>query len=88
MTLPSFVLGATLATFFGAAFHLWRGGGLGRLLLYMILAWAGFWGGHWLASQMGWGLFRVGPLFTGFGSLLSIGSLFFGHWVFVIQPRV
>jgi len=88
MTVPSFILGATVATLFGAAFHLWRGGGLGRLLLYMGLAWGGFWAGHWLAAQMNWGLFRVGPLFLGMATLLSLGTLFAGHWLLVVQPKV
>lgn len=87
MTLPSFVLGATIATLFGAAFHLWRGGGLSRLLLYMFLAWLGFWGGHWIAAQLDLGLFRVGPLFLGIGILSSVGTLFLGHWLVVMQPR-
>ncbi|MCL5429578.1 MAG: hypothetical protein M1347_07275 [Chloroflexi bacterium] len=87
MTLPSFVLGATVATLLGAAFHLWRGGGLGRLLLYMILSWLGFWVGHWVASNLGWDLFRVGPLFLGFAALGSLGALFAGHWLLIVQPR-
>lgn len=87
MTVPSFVLGATVATFLGAIFHLWRGGGLGRLLLYMLLAWIGFWVGHWVASNFGWELFRVGPLFLGFGILTSLAALFGGHWLLIIQPR-
>jgi hypothetical protein len=87
MTLPSFVLGTTVATFLGAAFHLWRGGGLGRLLLYMVLAWLGFWGGHSVAANLGWDLFRVGPLFLGFGVLGSLGILFGGYWLLIVQPR-
>lgn len=87
MTLPAFALGATVATLFGAAFHLWRGGGMGRLLLYMGLAWGGFWGGHGLGGFLGWDLFRVGPLFLGIAALVSLGALFAGHWVFVVQPN-
>ncbi len=87
MTFPGFVLGATVATFLGAAFHVWRGGGLSRLLLYMGLAWGGFWGGHLLAEQANWGIFRVGPLFLGMGILGSLGILFLGYWLLVVQPR-
>ncbi|MEX1247631.1 MAG: hypothetical protein WEA61_04050 [Anaerolineales bacterium] len=87
MTLPSFVLGATVATLFGAAFHVWRGGGLGRLLLYMFLSWLGFWVGHWLGVRLDIPLFQIGPLFLGFGVLGSLGSLFLGHWVLVMQPK-
>ena len=87
MTLPSFVLGAVIATLLGAAFHLWRGGGLGRLVLYLLLAWVGFWAGHWAAANLGWDLFRVGPLFLGVAILGSLGALFGGHWLLSIQPR-
>jgi hypothetical protein len=87
MTLPSFILGATIATLFGAAFHLWRGGGLGRLLLYLALAWVGFWAGHWVALQADWGLFRIGPLYLGLAILGSLGFLFGGHWLLIVQPR-
>lgn len=87
MTLPSLVLGATVATLLGAAFHLWRGGGLGRLLLYIGLAWGGFWAGHLAAEQFAWGLFRVGPLFLGAAVLGGLAALFAGHWLLVVQPR-
>jgi hypothetical protein len=87
MTLPSFILGATIATLLGAGFHLWRGGGLGRLLLYVALAWVGFWVGHALAAQFSFELFRVGPLFLGLGIAGSVGLLALGHWLLVVQPK-
>lgn len=87
MTLPSLVLGAIVATFLGAGFHLWRGGGLGRFLLYLFLAWLGFWGGHFLASQFDLALFSIGPLYLGVGVLASLGLLFLGHWLLVVQPK-
>jgi len=87
MTLPSFLLGAIIATLFGAGFHLWRGGGLGRLLLYLGLAWAGFWVGHTLAQQLNFTLFRLGPLYLGTAVLLSLAAVFGGHWIFVVRPH-
>jgi len=35
MTLPAFLLGFVLSTLYGAAFHLWRGGSIGRLFFYL-----------------------------------------------------
>lgn len=87
MTMPSFILGAVVATLLGAAFHVWRGGSLGHLLLYLGLGWLGFWAGHWLGAQLDLSLFQVGPLYLGIAVLGSLGMLFFGHWLFVVQPR-
>jgi len=74
MTLPSLILGAIVATLLGSAFHLWRGGGLGRFLLYLFLAWLGFWSGHFLASQFDLAFFSIGPLYAGVGVLASPGT--------------
>jgi hypothetical protein len=46
MTLPALVFGFVVSTFYGIVFHLWKNGGLGRLLLYVILSWIGFLLGH------------------------------------------
>ena len=87
MTLPSLALGAIVATLLGASFHLWRGGGLGRLVLYLFLAWLGFWVGQILASQFDLAFFSIGPLYLGAGVLASLGLLFLGHWLLVVQPK-
>jgi hypothetical protein len=66
---------------YGSAFHLWRGGGAGRLLLYIILAWIGFWGGHLLGNALGWTFFSLGPLRLGtatLGAALARGG---GSWL-------
>ena len=54
MTLPALLFGLVVSTLYGAAFHLWQGGGAGRLALYIILSWIGFWIGHLAGS-----LFRL-----------------------------
>ena len=87
MTLPSLFLGAVVATLLGAAFHLWRGGGLGRLLLYLFLSWLGFWAGQILASQFDIAFYNVGPLYMGVAVLASLGLLLLGHWLLVVQPK-
>lgn len=85
MTLPAFFLGAVLATLYGAVFHLWRGGSGGRLLLYLVLAWAGFWGGQWLGDQFGWSFLSVGPLLAGAASLGAFLLLGFGYWLSLVE---
>ncbi|HKY83595.1 MAG TPA: hypothetical protein VJ160_02080 [Anaerolineales bacterium] len=62
MSLPSAYLGFLIASLLGFAFHVVRGGTLGRLLLYMVTAWIAFFLGHAVASLMGWGTGRLGSL--------------------------
>lgn len=81
MTFPALLFGFLLATVCGALFHLWRGGGAGRLLLDMILAWIGFWVGNAIATQIGIPLFKIGPLYLGPATLVSLLMLFVGHWL-------
>ena len=85
MTLPSILLGVTLSTLYGAAFHLLRGGSLGRLALYLALAWVGFWGGHIFARWMGWSFVPVGALEAGFATLGSLLFLGLGYWLSLVE---
>ncbi len=86
MTFPSFALGALLATFFGFAFHFWRGGSGLRLLLYLVLAWIRFWGGHFLAESLGWSIASFGPLQLGLASISSWFTIVLGYWLSLMQP--
>ena len=85
MTIPTLILGLILSTLYGAAFHLWRGGGAGRLLLYLILGWIGFWTGHVLAGYWGWMFFDIGTLHVGFATVGSILFLGLGYWMSLIE---
>jgi hypothetical protein len=81
MTFPSLLLGVLLATLYGTAFHVWRGGGAGRLLLYIIFSWVGFWGGHWLANALSISFAGYGPLQLGFATIGSVLTLIGGYWL-------
>jgi len=85
MTLPSLIFGILISSLYGAAFHLIRGGSFGRLLLYLILGWTGFWIGHLLAGRLGWSFGRVGPLNLGTATLASILFLVVGHWLSLVE---
>jgi hypothetical protein len=85
MTIPALLLGLLISTLYGAAFHLWRGGGFGKLLLYLVLGWAGFWIGHLLANQLGWTFGSLGPLRLGFATLLSAVFLGLGYWLSLVE---
>ncbi len=85
MTLPSILIGVILSSLYGAAFHLWRNGGLGRLLLYLILAWIGFWAGHLLGNAWGWTFLSLGALRVGAATLGAAITLGIGHWLSLIE---
>ena len=87
MTLPSYFLGLIISTLYGSAFHLWRGGGFGRLILYLLLGWGGFWAGHFIANYFGWSFASLGPLRLGMATIGSIISLGFGYWLSLIDEE-
>ncbi len=75
MTLPSLIIGLLISTLYGALLHLIRGGGPGRLLLYLFLAWLGFWGGHFWGEAQGWTFLSLGPLRLGAATLGAVSLL-------------
>ena len=87
MISPTLLLGFLISTLYGAAFHLWRGGGVGRLIFYLILAWCGFWAGQLLASQLGLTLWSVGSLHLGIATLFSLLFLAVGYWLSLLDKE-
>ena len=87
MHIPSLVLGFILSTLYGALFHLWRGGNAGRLLLYLLLAWIGFWLGQLIASYLDITFDTLGQLHLLFATLGSLIFLIIGYWLSLIQAE-
>ena len=85
MTIPSIIIGIIISTIYGAVFHLWRGDGLGRLILYIILAWIGFWLGHLIGNAMGWTFLSLGPLRLGTATLGAAITLGVGYWLSLVE---
>jgi hypothetical protein len=81
MTFPAIIFGFILSTIYGTAFHFWKGGSLGKLFLYVTLAWLGFWSGHFVGGTLGWSFATAGPLNAGMATLGSIILLFVGEWL-------
>lgn len=86
MTIPNFILGVLISTLYGALFHFWRGGNAGRLILYLIFSWIGFWLGHIIGALIDLNFLSLGPLRLGLATLGSLVALFFGYWLSLIQP--
>ena len=85
MTIPSIIIAMIISSLYGLAFHLWRGGGLGRLILYIILAWIGFWAGHIIGDHLDWIFFSLGPLRLGTATLGSVITLGIGYWLSLVE---
>ena len=77
----SLILGLILSTLYGALFHFWRGGGSGRLVLYLALSWAGFLAGHFAATYLNINFEKVGELHVGMASLGSLVFILIGYWL-------
>ncbi|MDH3943491.1 MAG: hypothetical protein OEV06_05300 [Anaerolineae bacterium] len=85
MTLPSVGLGIILALLYGSLFHVWRGGGPGKLILYLIFSLIGFWGGHILANMLSIELGSYGPLHLGPATITAFAALFIGNWLGAVE---
>jgi uncharacterized membrane protein YeaQ/YmgE (transglycosylase-associated protein family) len=85
MSIPTLILGFILSTLYGALFHLWRGGNAGRLLLYIILAWIGFWVGQFIGNILNLTFDTIGQLHLVASTLCSFGLLFVGYWLSLVQ---
>jgi hypothetical protein len=85
ITVPSLALGVVLALLVGALFHLFLGGGPGRLLLYLGLALAGFALGQWIGYLGNWILFPIGTLNLGMELIGSLVLLVAGYWVSLVK---
>jgi uncharacterized membrane protein YeaQ/YmgE (transglycosylase-associated protein family) len=85
MSIPTLFLGLILSTLYGALFHLWRGGNAGRLLLYIILAWIGFWLGQFIGNYLNVSFDTLGQLHLVIATLGSLIFLAIGYWLSLVQ---
>lgn len=81
MTLPNILFGLVIATLIGTLFHLWRNGGFGRLLFYILASWFGFWVGQVIGGLIGLDFLSIGTLRLGTAIPVSIVVLLIGHWL-------
>jgi uncharacterized membrane protein YeaQ/YmgE (transglycosylase-associated protein family) len=87
MSIPTLFLGLILSTLYGALFHLWRGGSAGRLLLYLLLAWIGFWLGQLIGNLLNLSFDTLGQLHLLFATLGSLIFLVIGYWLSLVQAE-
>lgn len=87
MNLPALLLAFVIASLYASIYHLWQGGGLLYIFFYLLLAWAGFFSGHFFALFLGWTFLPLGTLEVGFASLGAVIFLFLGDWLGQLNPR-
>lgn len=85
MTIPTFLFALLIALFYGALYHLIRGGSLWRLFLYFGLSISGFVIGHLFGLWRGWMFIPLGSLNLGLSSMGSILILVVGDWLSRIE---
>jgi uncharacterized membrane protein YeaQ/YmgE (transglycosylase-associated protein family) len=85
MSIPTLLLGFIVSTLYGALFHLWRGGNAGRLLLYLVLAWIGFWLGQFIGNYLKLTFDIYGQLHLVIATLGSLIFLAVGYWLSLVQ---
>jgi len=88
MTTATLLLAFTLATLYGAGFHLWQGGGARRLGLYLLAGWLGFSLGQVLGDLFNLPLLAIGALNTLTATLGSGVALFAARWLATTEPLV
>ncbi len=72
---PALLLSAILSTVYGVAFHLWRGGNIRRLMLFLVAAWFGFGLGQLIGAALNWNVGLIGEVHlieATIGSLIAL----------------
>jgi hypothetical protein len=87
MTLPTLLFALLIALIYGALYHLIRGGGLWRLLLYLGLGILGFVAGHLIGLWRGWVFIPLGSINLGLSSVGSFVFLILGDWLSRIEVK-
>lgn len=87
MSLPAILLGVVVGCLVGAFYHLWRGGGPGRIVFFLVLALIGFFSGTFLANLNGLAFWQIGQLDIGFGALGALLVLGLGDWLTLINTQ-
>jgi len=72
---PVFLISALISTFYGAVFHVWRGGNARRLALFLSAGWIGFGLGQLIGALIGWNIGMLGEVHlieASAGSLIAL----------------
>jgi hypothetical protein len=85
---PGLAISALLATAYGAAFHLWRGGGVNALVRCLVAAWGGFALGQVVGWLCGWEFLMLGQVHLLEGTVGSALLMVMIYWLMVPRPTL
>ncbi len=88
MPIPTIVFGVLLSTLYGAIYHLLRGGSTKMMLVFILLAWIGFWLGDALAWNLDWYFFGIGNLNAGTGTVFSFVFMIIGDLIRILRGNL
>ena len=87
MTVPALLFSLLIALLYGFLYHLIRGGGFWRLILYLFLSVFGFALGHIVGLWRGWVWIPLGTINLGISTASSFLILLLGDWLTRIEVR-
>ena len=87
MTFPAIIFSFFVASLFGSLLHLWRSGGLFRLMLYLVLSWVGFFGGQLIADAFSIRFLELGTIHLGMGIIGALACLALGYWLSLMDTQ-
>jgi hypothetical protein len=79
--IPGIILIIIVALIVGVFFHIWKGGGLFRLILFLTFSLIGFLIGQWIGSALQSTFLLVGWVQLGMGLIFSIVVCVIGIWL-------
>ena len=85
MSISSFIIGMVISSIYGGVFHLIVSGNLGRLILYLVLSWVGFWIGHLIGDNLGLTFLSLGAIRLGTATLGTFITLAIGFWLSLVK---
>lgn len=78
---PNLFIGILASALTASLFHLWKNGGPGKLIIYLIFAFLGYLLFSAIFALVEIEVFRIGPYDPGAGMIGAVIFLFFSHWL-------
>lgn len=78
---PGIFLAIIFSSMLASFFHLWKGGGPFKFVIYCVFSWLGFLLFAWIFQQIELEVLKIGPYDIGAGLIGSVLLLFISDWL-------